>query len=130
MARIGEKIKEQRRWKGLTQQQLANESKISVMSVRRYESGEREPTQDVVKIIAQVLDIHPAELDDRFAINLGSDVTIFAEDGTPITVSAATREGRLLSNFQALNALGKDEVIRHADILLESNKFRKKPLQD
>jgi len=130
MARIGEKIKEQRKWKGLTQQQLANESNISVMSVRRYESGEREPTQEVVKIIAQVLDIHPAELDDRFAINLGSDVTIFAEDGTPITVSASTREGRLLSNFQALNALGKDEVIRHADILLESNKFRKKPLQD
>lgn len=130
MARIGEKIKEQRKWKGLTQQQLANESNISVMSVRRYESGEREPTQEVVKIIAQVLDIHPAELDDRFAINLGSDVTIFAEDGTPITVSAATREGRLLSNFQALNELGKDEVIRHADILLESNKFRKKPLQD
>ena len=129
MARIGEKIKEQRKWKGLTQQQLANDSNISVMSVRRYESGEREPTQEVVKIIAQVLDIHPAELDDRFAINLGSDVTIFAEDGTPITVSASTREGRLLSNFQALNALGKDEVIRHADILLESNKFRKNPLE-
>lgn len=129
MAKIGEKIKEQRKWKGLTQQQLAKESNISVMSVRRYESGEREPTQEVIKMIAQVLDIHPAELDDRFAINLGSDVTIFAEDGTPITVSA-TREGKLLSKFQALNALGKDEVIRHADILLESNKFRKKPLQE
>lgn len=129
MSTIGKKIKEYRKWKGWTQQQLADQSDLSVMSIRRYETGTREPTKEAVETIANALELNPAELDDRFAINLGSDVTVYAEDDTPITVASSTREGRLLSNFQALNELGKDEVIRYSDILLDSNKFRKKPLE-
>ena len=38
---IGEKIKQYRKLKGLTQEELAKNSGLSTMSIRRYESGER-----------------------------------------------------------------------------------------
>lgn len=130
MSAISEKIREYRKWKGLTQQQLADAAELSVMSIRRYESGEREPTENAVKAIALALEVNPAEIDDRFVIFLGSDVTVETEDGEFITASMDTREGKMLSSFQALNKLGKDEVIRYADILLETNKYRRMPLEE
>lgn len=128
MSTIGEKIREFRKWRGLTQQQLADASEISVMSIRRYESGEREPTENAVKAIALALEVNPAEIDSRFIVFLGSDVMVEAEDGEIIRASMDTREGKMLSRFQALNELGKDEVIRYTDILLEANKYRRVPL--
>lgn len=129
MSVISEKIREYRKWKGLTQQQLADAAGISVMSIRRYESGEREPTGTAVKAIALALEVNPSEIDDRFVISLGSDVIVETEDGEFITVSMDTREGKMLCRFQALNNSGKDEVIRYADILLEANKYRRNPLE-
>lgn len=130
MSLIGEKIRDRRKWRDLTQQQLADAAGISVMSIRRYESGEREPTEKVVEVIAKALKVHPAELDDRFGFFIGSDVMVETEDGEYITASTDTREGKILSRFQALNELGKDEAIRYTDMLLDINKFRKKPLEE
>jgi len=130
MSSIGEKIREHRKWRGLTQQELADAIGISVMSIRRYESGERKPTEEMVKTIAEKLEVHPSEIDERFIVFLGSDVIIRTEDGEILRISAATREGKLLSNFQALNELGKDEVIRYADYLLDSDKYRRVPLDN
>ena len=125
MADIGERIKEFRKWRGLTQQQLADATQISVMSIRRYESGERTPTENVINEIARVLRVNPADLDERQAIYLGSDTTVIAEDGTHITLSSDTREAAILIRFQAMNSDGKDELIRQADILLEVGRFRR-----
>lgn len=130
MSVISEKIREYRKWRGLTQQQLADAAGISVMSIRRYESGEREPTENAVKAIALALEVNPSEIDDRFVVFLGSDVIVEAEDGEFIRASMDTREGKMLCRFQALNKSGKDEVIRYTDILLETNKYRKKPLEE
>ena len=125
MADIGERIKEFRKWRGLTQQQLADATQISVMSIRRYESGERTPTENVINEIARVLRVNPADLDERQAIYLGSDTTVIAEDGTHITLSSDTREAAILIRFQAMNSDGKDELLRQADILLEVGRFRR-----
>lgn len=130
MSSIGEKIRDRRKWRNLTQQQLADAAGMSVMSIRRYESGEREPTERTVETIAQVLNVHPSELDERFGFFLGSDVIVKAEDGEFIRASMATREGKLLSSFQALNDQGKDEVIKYADVLLDSNRYRRHPLDE
>lgn len=127
MAEIGEKIKEARKWKGLTQQQLAQASDMSLMSIRRYEAGERLPTEQAVVSIAKALGVNPADLDERLVVSLGSDVMITAEDGTTITVAAETREGKILTRLQAMNNAGKDELIRTADNLLEADKFRRRP---
>lgn len=59
---IGKKIKKYRKLKKLTQKQLANQIEISEMSIRRYERGERQPTIDVLNLIANALDIDTSEL--------------------------------------------------------------------
>lgn len=45
---LGRLIRNSRKMKGLTQEALAKASNISTMSVRRYESGERKPTSEIM----------------------------------------------------------------------------------
>ncbi len=53
---IGEHIKQFRKMQGLSQKELAEKSGISLMSIRRYETGEREPRHDVLERIANALE--------------------------------------------------------------------------
>lgn len=52
----GDKIREYRKLAGLTQQELAQKSGISMMSIRRYEKGERNPTYETISKIANALE--------------------------------------------------------------------------
>ena len=51
------KIREARKNKGLTQEELADVLHVSLMSIRRYESGMRIPPADVLGRIAKTLDV-------------------------------------------------------------------------
>lgn len=48
-------IKQLRKAKGLTQQELAQKAGVSYLSIHRYESGERIPSVDIAARIAQAL---------------------------------------------------------------------------
>lgn len=54
---IGSAVRQQRKLKGLTQEELARQADLSVMSVRRYESGERIASESVLRRIAGALDL-------------------------------------------------------------------------
>lgn len=56
--KINEKIKMLRKEKGLTQKEFANIINISEMSVRRYESGDRQPNIKTLTKIAKVLNVN------------------------------------------------------------------------
>lgn len=45
---LGRLIRDSRKMKGLTQEALANAAGVSTMSIRRYESGERKPTAEIM----------------------------------------------------------------------------------
>lgn len=62
MSATGEKIKFYRKFVGWTQEQLAQKTGLSVMSIRRYESGDRMPNRDVIIKIAQALELSPSLL--------------------------------------------------------------------
>ena len=67
---IGDKIREQRRLKGLSQSELAKVLGVSVRSLIRYESGERTPNT----ALSRALDIPIGELygeNDRFVAAAG-----------------------------------------------------------
>lgn len=55
---LGGKIKYYRKQKGYSQEKLAQEAEISKMSIRRYESGERQPGVETLKKIATALDVN------------------------------------------------------------------------
>lgn len=48
-------IKESRKKAGLTQEQLANDAGVSLMSIRRYETGERSPNIETLKKIQDAI---------------------------------------------------------------------------
>lgn len=54
---IGEKIRDQRKLKGLTQKELAEKSGISLSAIEKYERGRLNPSLGKVKEIAKALDI-------------------------------------------------------------------------
>ena len=59
---LNEVIRTMRKRRGLTQEQLAEYLGISVMTVRRWEWGERTPDADYIQKISQVLGVSISEL--------------------------------------------------------------------
>ena len=58
----GSDIKKARKATGLTQEELATKCKISVMTIRRYESGKRQPRLETVMAIKKALGIDEMDL--------------------------------------------------------------------
>lgn len=59
---IGNKIKQFRKDKGLTQKELATKLGVAEITIRKYESGDREPKLDQLQKIASALDVAVEEL--------------------------------------------------------------------
>jgi len=57
MEMIGQKIKELRIKKGLTQEELAERTNLSVRTIQRIESGEVDPRTYTLSLLAEALDV-------------------------------------------------------------------------
>lgn len=72
---LGQKLKAARKKKGLTQQQLADISHVSLKHIQNCERGEKNPSFEILRALVQVLDISldsliaPNTLDDEQAAN-------------------------------------------------------------
>lgn len=54
---VGSQIRQCRKMKGLTQEELAKETGLSTMSIRRYESGQRIVAEETLRKIASALGV-------------------------------------------------------------------------
>ncbi len=61
---IGERIRDVRKSRHLTQQQLADASGVATISIHQYETGKRKPQLEQIRLIAQALNISPYYLID------------------------------------------------------------------
>ena len=59
---LGERIKAARKQRGMTQRELAQKVGISVNSLSRYETGERQPNIETLSKIAEALGVDPVEI--------------------------------------------------------------------
>lgn len=84
---VGDNIKQHRKIKGLTQEELAKSASLSTMSIRRYENGERIAPQKALSAIAEALGVHLRdladtsmwdELDKKYP-NMGEEVAEFED---------------------------------------------------
>lgn len=64
MDAIGKKIKEVRKKKGLSQEELAESSNINLRTIQRIENNENEPRGKTLHLICSVLDINVEDLLD------------------------------------------------------------------
>ena len=72
---IGKRIREVRKLKGMTQEELAKKSNLSTMSIRRYESGERTAPERTLKKIADALGVPASEFGPEVWERLRSDLS-------------------------------------------------------
>ncbi|PIQ50196.1 MAG: DNA-binding protein [Cytophagales bacterium CG12_big_fil_rev_8_21_14_0_65_40_12] len=61
---LGKKVKELRKRKGLSQEELAEKASLSLRTIQRIESGETAPRGDTLKRLSKALDVSPDELLD------------------------------------------------------------------
>lgn len=67
---VGDKIRLLRKKNKLTQQQLAELIGVSAISIRKYESGDRQPSQTTLKVIADVFEVKPGIFNDLLELSL------------------------------------------------------------
>ncbi|MCI9846878.1 helix-turn-helix domain-containing protein [Flavobacterium pectinovorum] len=64
MNAIGEKIREVRKKKGLSQEELAESSKVNLRTIQRIENNESEPRGKTLNLICEVLDLNAEDILD------------------------------------------------------------------
>lgn len=64
MNELGKRIKEIRNKKGLSQEELAEASKVNLRTIQRIENNENEPRGKTLNLICEVLDVHAEDILD------------------------------------------------------------------
>lgn len=134
---IGQKIKEARKRRGLTQVQLAEAAQISRSYLGDLEGDRYNPSVDTLQKIAAVLGtttgvlLGEANLAELIAAETGNKVLMNAFEqmraGNPDDpyLTFPQDEQRLLDLYRALNEEGKEKLVDYADDLVTSGKYIK-----
>lgn len=122
---LGENLKRFRKKAGYTQEELANRTGLSKMSIRRYETGERQPSLEALDNIAKALDIDVWDLYQSYIIiPRGKD--------TPETQKAREEESKELEFldemsyfYSLLNATGQYKALEQVEMLTKIPDYQK-----
>lgn len=112
METIGDRIKELRKENRLTQAELAEKSGLSLMSIRRYEGGDRVPKLDSIEKISKALN---ASIFDIFQIHHYEDLYALKDDE---------------QYREYLSLMDKTDEAYHAEQMAEFEKIKKKSDED
>lgn len=150
---IGERVRQQRKIKGLTQEQLAKTANLSVMSVRRYESGERLATEDALRSMTPALGVSvdyllgwatekviiperlkiieindPTAKDVRYEIEATDqeayDIGLKMFEDAGAPVENLTPEARIAAALAKLNRSGQQKAVERVEELTEVSKYQ------
>lgn len=67
--KIGDKIKEARKLKGLTQEELAEQSKMNLRTIQRIENNENAPRGKSLNLICEVLSLNIEDVFEQESVN-------------------------------------------------------------
>lgn len=98
---VGERVKELRKKKGLTQQQLADMINVTKVSICCYEKGTRYPNIDTFCDLVNCLETTSGYL-------LGMDEAIVAENDEKYVMSVQKEEIELISEFRNYPKITKE----------------------
>lgn len=123
---IGERIKSARLREGFTQEELAKAINTTKAAISRYESGKRNPSNEVVKKIAEVLKISLVELyfgmnSDEFTQNAMNEYEAYEKELEDYYLPGCTKD--LVAAFRKLNTEGQRKAIERVEELTEITKY-------
>lgn len=111
---LGEKLRETRKAKGLSQAKLGELAGVAGPTIARYESNQMEPSADVLMKIAQALDVSMSSL-------LDVDLSVEEDEST---IVAARISVKILDNptlqkiAELLNDMTDEQLEKVASILM------------
>lgn len=117
-AQYGKRIREVRKSKGYTQEQLAIAAGIAVNSLSRYENNERQPNIEILTRIANALNMSMGEFMWDNLPNHSYSVTYFTEEGEAYRLKSDT-----ICKYDKLNKLGKQKANEYITDLSEQEKY-------
>ena len=113
-------LKKARKEKHLTQAELAYQSGLSVMSIRRYESNERQPGLEEMIKLGKVLGF-VMSVDADFQKTIHTEGNFLLDENWKDTMTSLGQEhyktDQLLKIFLSLNSTGKDKAIEMVTML-------------
>lgn len=122
---FSQKLHNKRIETGLSIEELAEASGISVSEIKNYEYGISKPkNENQIQMLAKALNTEYFNLltDDTSAIKVADS----GFNGNPISDSKKSHsENLLISNFNSLNKQGKDKLLEYSDDLVCSGKYLK-----
>jgi len=138
---VGTKIRYYRKAAGFTQEELAKKAGLSVMSIRRYESGERVVPPEALASLAKELNVSKEELgglyvemvellDDKYDIRdafaARNDVITTIHQSKALEFAKSIYARDIISAFELLNERGKEEAARSVNIIAGNPVFQRK----
>lgn len=107
-------IRKYRKLLGLTQEQLADASSLSLMSIRRYESGDRRPSAKAVKAICEGFSKYLLEITPQELMNIRPISVKNRSDGTALELYCA---------YEKLNEEGQKKALERVVELTEIPRY-------
>ena len=132
---LGDKIKNLRRQKGMTQQQLADACDVRLMTISNYETGKYTPRQKTLEKIAEVLGVTVESLQDEdafvFAPTTGAGMIVY-DDPNPEEIEAVTytpeidyaKIGKIMAIVEGLNEQGLERALQYIEDLQKLTEYR------
>lgn len=128
---ISSQIKRFRKEKGMTQEQLANAIGVSVMTIRRFEAGTREPKTPMLSKIAQALGIPKLRFYEITEEDKQIEEKVLAEIHSGkygiipeyLNLESDPNCIKLLNAFDKLNQTGKETAVQRVEELAEIKKY-------
>ena len=128
MKNFGSFMKKSRKKKHLTQAELAEQSGLSVMSIRRYESNERQPGLEEMIKLGKVLGF-VMSVDADFQKTIHTEGNFLLDENWQNNITSLGEEhnktGQLIKLFMNLNSAGKDKAIEMITMLTHVPEYTK-----
>lgn len=91
---LAQKIAVARKRKGLTQEELAEQSGVTVRTIQRIETGETSPRMFTIKALAAALDLSYEDLQEEIAVPAESKINWGEANTNPVTPAVDPAESK------------------------------------
>lgn len=125
---IGEKIRQLRTEKGMTQKELGSKCGLADSAIRRYELGGANPKIDTITKIANALGVNIFDLAEiPCTVPAEKDYIQFVKTEHAICPPETNNTGMLntqiMQDFHKLNTLGQQEAVKRVQELTEIPRY-------
>lgn len=124
--KFGDKMKAERKKKGLAQKELGKKLGVSQAMIAQYENGERNPKVETIKKIAEALEVDISTLVDTDELAIMDIKEKPHKWGLNSSTQSNPENTNIMKNYNKLNTLGQKKAIEQVEMLTKIEEYTKK----